>query len=476
MVYLKMPVINIQYHDLINLVGKVIEKEELLEKLPLMGVSIERCEGNEISIEVFPNRPDLLSVEGMARSIRTFFGFENGITSYPLNPPRIQLTIDSSVHAVRPYVVGAVARNVIMDDDTIASLMELQEKLHISVGKNRKKMAIGVHDADRVVPPFTYKAVKPNDVRFIPLGHFEEMTLEEILIRHEKGTEYAHLLAPYDTYPLIVDAHNNVLSFPPIINGQLTALKKETSTIFIDVTGTDLTAAQTALNILSTALAERKYALEQIEIKATSDTLITPTFTPQKTMINIGYVRKILGIQSKKQIKLALNRMGHEVTINGTILTASSPAWRSDILHPIDIVEDIAIGFGYDLFKEKVPKAMTIGKSSSHDTIHQTLIGLGFNEVITLSLSNQEKEATHMGTDIRTDVVELENPISVDNVIIRPSLLPSLFEILAKNRHNDLPQSIYELGDTAVRIDYCIKSKFHRMQIDGRITLKKPRF
>ncbi|HEC75868.1 MAG TPA: phenylalanine--tRNA ligase subunit beta [Thermoplasmatales archaeon] len=442
-----MPVVNVNYNDLISLIGKDIEKDELIEKIPMIGVSLERFENGEISVEVFPNRPDLLGVEGIARAMKSFLEIESGLKKYDVSPPKIFMNVDKSVEKVRPYIGGAVVRNVEMNEETIISLMEMQEKLHFSVGKNRKKMAIGVHDFDKVNPPFLYKAVKPYEIKFVPLGWEEEMTMEEILEKHEKGIEYAYLLKNKDVYPIIQDKNENVLSFPPIINGQLTALSYETRNIFIDVTGTDMNAVLSALNIISTALAERGGKLEQVRIIGKEE-IITPDLTPQKNELQIDYVKKILEIKNKSNIIVALKKMGHDVEEDGNKINVYSPAWRADILHPIDLVEDVAIGYGYERFKESMPKSVTFGKSFSFSKIQNTMIGLGFNEVVTLSLSNPEKEFLKMG--IKGNAVQIENPISTEHSILKQSLLPSLLEILSKNRHNELPQQIYETGDVVL--------------------------
>lgn len=442
-----MPVVNLKYEDLISLIGKDIEKDELVKKIPMIGVSIERVENEEVSVEVFPNRPDLLGVEGIARAIKSFMGIEKGLKKYEVSPPKISLKIDESVEKVRPYIGGAIVRNVKMDEETIVSLMEMQEKLHFSVGKNRKKMAIGVHDFDKVTPPFFYKAVKPDEIKFIPLGWEEEMSMREILERHEKGIEYAHLLKNHEVYPIILDKNENVLSFPPVINGQLTALNYETRNIFIDVTGTDMNAVISALNIISTALAERGGELEQVIIEG-KEKFITPDLTPQKNELKIDYVKKILKIKNLSDIIESLEKMGHDVEERDGNLFVYSPAWRSDILHPIDLIEDVAIGYGYEKFEEIIPESVTFGKSFSFSKIHNTMIGMGFNEVVTLSLSNPEKEFSKMGVEGKA--VEIENPISVEHSIIKQSLIPSLLDILSKNRHNELPQQIYEAGDVVL--------------------------
>lgn len=444
-VYQKMPVINFRYDDFLSLVGKDIEKDEFENKAPLLGISIERFEDNEISIEVFPNRPDLLSVEGMARATRAFFNIEPGLKTYEIKPPIITLTVDKSVQQVRPYIVSAAVHNIEMSEELIVSLMELQEKLHFSVGKDRRKMAIGVHDLDQVKPPFVYKAVPPDSTSFVPLISNKMMTLAEILREHEKGVAYAELVTKFDRYPIILDKNGAVLSFPPIINGQLTALTYATSNIFIDVTGTDKNAVTTALNIITAALAERGGIIEQVKIVDLKEEYNTPDFSPRECTVERSYIEKLLELNDEKTINDALLKMGHNIDITDKTIRVYSPAWRADIIHPVDIIEDIAIGYGYDIFDMVLPKSVTFGSSLSFDTIHHIMIGLGFNDIITLSLSNPEKEFAKM--QYKKTAVELENPISSEQSLIKHSLIPSLLEILNKNKHNDLPQCIYELGD-----------------------------
>lgn len=440
-----MPVVTFNYHDFISLLGREIEKEVLLQRIPMIGAGIERVEGDEISVEIFPDRPDMLSVEGLARAMKNFLGIEKGIRKYEIAPPKVVINVEKSVEEVRPYIAGAVIRNVEFSDEAIASLMEVQEKLHFSIGKNRKKMAIGVHDFDKVEPPFFYKGVKPHEIKFVPLASDEEMDLQEILEKHEKGIEYAHLLKDFEMYPIILDKNGNVLSFPPIINGELTAVTEKTKNIFIDVTGTDKKAVHDALVIIATSLAERGGKLEQVEITGNEK---TPDLTPQYNEVKIEYVEKILKLKDEKEIVDALLKLGHEVKIENGVIMVFSPAWRVDILHPIDIIEDIAKGYGYENFKEMMPKAMTFGSSFSYEKLHQTMIGLGFNEVLTLSLSGKEKEFEKM--EILGNAVEIANPISSEHSIMRQSLIPSLLEILSKNRHHDLPQQIYEIGEVII--------------------------
>ena len=446
-----MPVVTFSYNDFINLLGYKITKDKLIEKLPLIGADLDKVEGDDISIEFFPNRPDLASVEGIARASKAFFDFETGIKKYEVKKSDIITNVDPSIKNVRPYVVTALVKNVTMSDELISSLMELQEKLHGGLGRDRKKLAIGVHNFEPVEPPFIYKAVDPDAVEFVPLNEFESMTLKEILEKHDKGTAYAHLLKDYDKHPLILDKYNNVLSYPPIINGALTQVTPFTTDLFIDVTGWDFKAINYALNIVVTALAERGGQIYSTTVKDKSKTYIVPDLKPKEMSLTVDYTNKILGTKmNANKIINCLKKMGYDASIkNNKEIKILIPSWRADILHEIDLIEDVSIGYGYDKFDTEFPTALTFGKTlpmfNIYEGLRQIMIGLGFNEVTTFTISNHIDEFEKLGLE-KTKSVEIKNPIGEEYSILRISLIPSLLKILRENRHHSLPQQIFELG------------------------------
>lgn len=458
-----MPVVTFNYNDFINLLGHNISKQEIVEKLPMIGGDLDRVDGDEISIEFFPDRPDLASVEGIARASRAFFEFETGLKKYDTKKSDIELIVDPSVKKVRPYIATALVKNITMTDELIASLMELQEKLHLGLGRNRRKVAIGVHNYEPIEPPFTYKAVDPDSVQFVPLNKVESMTMTEILQKHEKGIDYAFILEGFDKHPLIVDKNNNVLSYPPIINGSLTEVTPFTTEIFIDVTGTDQKAVNYALNIIVTALAERGGQIYTTLVKDQKQAYVTPDLKPIHRKLRINYVNKILGTKlDEKQIIKYLQRMGYNATPSKNTITVEIPAWRSDILHEIDLVEDVAVGYGFDKFRIDFPKKLTFGKTlpqqKTHDTLRNIMIGLGFNEVTTFTISNEKDEFTKIGLNIGQRV-QIENPIGEEYTCLRTSLIPSLLKILSENRHHPLPQQIFELGVVVDNTSF--KNQYH---------------
>lgn len=447
-----MPNITVDYQDLISLLRKEISKEELVEKVPMIGAHVEGVTEDEIEFEFFPNRPDLYCVEGIARALRGFFGIEKGLQEYDTRSSGAVLDVEESVQEVRPFVVGGLVREVEMTDFLVRSLMDVQEKLHATLGRRRAKVSIGVHDYDKVKPPFTYKAVEPSNVSFVPLACTESMDLEEILQRHEKGIDYAFILEGFDRYPIIVDVNEEVLSFPPIINGALTTVTEETRNIFLDVTGTDLAGCETALNIVATALAERGGRIETVQVRYPDRNLVTPNLEPRLKKLDVQYANDWIGIsEDAKSIARLLERMRFGVSVKGNLLQVRIPAYRNDVLHPVDLVEDVAIAYGYEKLKDQYPREMTFGSLLPLNDfcfkLADVMVGYGYQEVSTLTLSSIQEQ---VGVE-DSDITKVKNPITQEHTCLRTSLIPSLMHVLKANKHHDLPQRIFEIGDVVVK-------------------------
>ena len=447
-----MPNITLDYYDLIDLLGKEIPKEELIERIPMMGASVEGVEEDELEIEFFPNRPDLYCVEGVARALRGFFGIETGLQVYNVEESDIVMNVDKSVEDVRPYVVAGIVKDVVMTDYLVRSLMDMQEKLHATLGRKRAKVSIGVHDFDKVVPPYTYKAVEPKSVKFVPLASTQMMDLDEILQKHEKGIDYAFILEGLDRYPLIVDKNDDVLSFPPIINGVLTTVTEWTRNIFLDVTGTDLAGCKTALNIVATALAERGGKLESVEVRYPDETLVTPDLEPTVKKLKVEYANDWIGVsENAEQIAEHLERMRYGTMVKGDELEVHIPAYRNDVLHPVDLTEDMAIAYGYENIQDQFPTALTFGSrlplNDFCGELSDLMVGLGYQEVSTLTLSSIQEQ---VGIE-EADITKVRNPITVDHTCVRATLIPSLLYVLRANKHHELPQRLYEVGDVVVK-------------------------
>ena len=449
-----MPVINFSYSDLCGLVGQDLPKALLRERLPMIGADLRSADdaSDEMSFEFFPDRPDLYSVEGIARALRSFLDIEPGLRSYAVGSSDVELRVDSSVSSVRPYIWSALVEGNEVDDPLIRSMMDLQEKLHVTLGRNRRKVAIGLHDSSTVRPPFTYKAVGPHDVSFVPLQGDRTMDLAEILVAHEKGRAYAEVLKGKEAYPVILDSDGEVLSFPPIINGVRTTVTESTRDIFIDCTGTDLNAVRSAVNIVVTALAERGGKVKTVRVSGADGTVRAPDLDPGTMDLDVEYVNRWIGTGlDRSEMARCLMRMGHGATATDDGIRVLIPAYRADVLHPVDLAEDVAVGHGFERFGASLPSRFTYGTADAvadfSSKLRPVMMGLGYTEVTTLTLSSMAEQYDALGLGRDPSAAHILNPVTEDHEVLRASLLPGLMGILRKNKHRELPQRIFESGE-----------------------------
>jgi len=448
-----MPVITLYRDRFSSSVGNPITVEEMAKWLPWMGLDIEEVGPDYVKVEFNPNRIDFSSHAGIARGYSGLRGWKIGLPKYEVKKGEVALNVDPSVSEVRPYVLAAVVRNIKLDYDSVRELMEMQEDLHWGVGRDRRKVSIGVHNMDAVQPPFRYVAREPNAVRFVPLDKTEEMSMQEILEKHEKGIAYRHLVDWAPRYPLIIDSKEQVLSFPPIINGELTRVDSWTKNLFIDVTGTDYKAIARSLNVLVTALADMGASLESVSVNYPDRVVVSPDLAHQRMRLRIDYANRLLGLklsESKVIQSLRKSRLDAKRISKG-ILEVSIPAYRIDIMHEIDLVEEVAIGYGYFRMKPTRPATITTGRQHSAfekaNGVRRVMIGLGFAEAMNFILTNEAAHYEKMRLRVGGGMVRLANPVSAEYSIAREDLLPGLMKNLADNRHESYPQRLFEVSD-----------------------------
>lgn len=426
-------------------IGKI--DEEMQNKIALFGTTVENITEEEIEIDVTPNRPDILSFQGFKRSFLAFLDKKTGLKEYKLNPPQnnFEVQIDSSVKDVRPFTACAIIKKLKFNDTKIKEIIDLQEKLHSTMGRKRKKLAIGIYPLEKIELPIKYKAIEPDKIKFQPLESPKEMSGLEILQRHPTGRDYAHLLAGKIKFPIFEDNAGNILSMPPIINSEKTGrITEETTEVFIECSGFDFETLEKCLNIVATTLADMGGEIYQMKIKDK----ITPNLSTEKMKISTEHVNKKLGLELKeKEIKHLIERMGHNYK-DGIVEIAN---YRTDILHEVDLIEEIAIAYGYDKFEPIIPKIATIGEEDKLATIKrkiaELLIGQNFLEISNYHLTKKQDQFTRMGIPEKQEKghIELEESKTEYN-ILRKDLTHYALKILSENIDAEYPQKIFETG------------------------------
>ncbi len=439
-----MPSISLDKKKVLHYLGKKVNDETLRDRIAMLGTDLESITEDEINVEVFPNRPDMLSEEGFARSLASFLGIRRGLTKYKIHKSKYESNLEKEAIRIRPYVGNAVVKGIKMNDYTIKSLMNMQEKLHGTQCRDRKKASIGVYDLDTIKFPLNYIAVD-KDFSFTPLFSEKKMTVKEILEKHPKGKDYAHLL-PGPKYTVWIDSNEKVLSLPPIINSIDTAVTEKTKNLFVDVTGTHKRTVSETLNIVVSQLAEMGGEIYEIKVNGEP----CPNLDPKSMVLKVNYVNKMLGLDLKPD-KMAtfLHKMGHGAEVHKNSLIVNVPAYRVDILHPIDLVEDVAIAYGYENFREEIPKVSTIGEESKDEIVIRKLANIcaGFSliEVYNYHLTNCNDLFKKMRCQ-KDNIMELLNSKNENYDVIRNTLLPGLMKILSENKHHEYPQIIFEIG------------------------------
>jgi len=418
--------------------------KEIQEKITLFGTPLESISQENIEIEVLSNRPDLISLEGFMRSFKKFLGKEPGLKKYSINKPEkeYKVYVDKSVKEMRPYVSCAIIKNISLNEEKLKDIINLQEKLALTLGRNRKKIAIGIYPLDKITFPLYYTSKEPKDIKYTPLGADRELTADEILMLHPTGRKYEHLLKNQKKYPIFIDSTKKIISMPPIINSELTGrVDAKTKDLFIECTGTDKNAIEKTLIIIATSLAESGGVIYQIEI-IDKEKYNTPNLTNQKIKISLKNTNKLLGLNlTENQISQFLGKMGHNYK-NGV---AEIAPWRIDILHEVDLIEDIAIAYGYNNFIPEIPNISTSGQESKESIIKrkisEILIGLELLEISTYHLIKPEEVENY---NIK-DALELLDSKS-EYKYLRPNLLIPMLRISSENKDAEYPQKLFEIG------------------------------
>ncbi|QZA87540.1 phenylalanine--tRNA ligase subunit beta [Salinarchaeum sp. IM2453] len=507
-----MPVVEVDPDELRNLTGVDKSDQDLIDDLFALGLELEgRTEEGALELEFAPDRLDRLSVEGIARSLRYQYGMDRGVDVPNTNEPDWTIEVDENVPEQRPYVTGAIARNVDLDENTLTSLIQLQEKLHATMGRQRKKGAIGIHDltmlkgeslteatSEEPAKRIKYTGIAPDEDKFVPLESSAEMTPETVIREHPTGQEYGSIVENYDRMPAIYD-DIGLFSFPPVINGRRTEVTTKSRDLFIEMTGTDQWTIDRMLSIVCYALAARGATIEEVNVEYDSETtgeyagseLARPDLSTREKTVTHDRIETIVGVDFDPEEVIDLfERSGlsavREETDETVEYTVEIPSYRTDVLHPVDLIDDVGRAYGFNKLDPKYPDVSTVGerheRSRHEEAVRRSLVGLGFEDMLNFHMINEEENFRRMSLPIPDSVsiaegeiaieeyrenedqnVEgitadmigidvpptIKEPYSEEYTTLRTWVLPSLLMVLERNTHREYPQNLAEIGFTA---------------------------
>jgi phenylalanyl-tRNA synthetase beta chain len=480
-----MPVVDVHPDELRDLTGHDEKSdEEFKEDLFALGLEFEgETEEGAFQLEFGPDRLDRLSVEGVARSLRYQYGDSRGVYVPKTNDPDFTFVVDEDVPDERPYVTGAIIRGVDLDEDALDSLIQLQEKLHATMGRKRAKGAIGIHDLTMIKGEvlteesggnsITYTGVDPDGDTFVPLDADAEMTPAEVLERHQTGQTYADLVSEYDRYPAIYD-ELGLFSFPPVINGRRTEVSTESRELLVELTGTDQWTIDRMCNIVCYALDARGATIEEVEVEYESGSLVRPDFEVDTKHVSHDRIETMLGVDLEpREVVDLFERSGLDANADDgadadaesddVVYEVSIPPYRVDVLHPLDLIDDVGRAYGFNELEPRYPNVGTVGgrheRSRLEDAARNSLVGLGFEDMLNFHMTSEAEVYDRMRVEPGSsvlgggDAAEITGPYSEDYTILRTWALPSLLMVLENNTHRAYPQDLAEIGLVAERDD-----------------------
>ncbi|KAK6734389.1 hypothetical protein RB195_017898 [Necator americanus] len=448
---------------------EITSEKAAVEKERGQGAAGDELSESEVyKIDIPANRYDLLCVEGLARALRIFKN-ELKRPNYILKRPEgllQQIIVSKETAAVRPFVVGAILRDIAFDADSYTSFIDLQDKLHQNICRKRTLVAIGTHDLDTVSGPFKYTADLPEEIRFAPLNQTKQFSAKELMDFYSADSHlkaYLPIIRDKERYPVIYDSNGVVCSMPPIINGEHSKITLNTKNVFIEATATDLQKAIVVLDTVVTMFSQycqKPFTIEPVEVVYEQDARkeVYPILSSREIVVRVSEINTKIGFQLDAQtMAVLLTRMSLKAdVINENTLKVTIPPTRHDILHECDVAEDVGVAYGFNKLVHRLPESNTVAEAFPLNKLSDLLRGevaaAGWTEALNFALCSREDISTRLRDDTALNhAVHISNPKTQEFQVARSSLLPGLLKTLSSNRDMPLPLKLFELQDIVLK-------------------------
>ena len=418
------------------------------------------------------NRPDLWSVEGIARQLRGGIPLPGRPYSFLERAAKRErgtvpdISVDPGLSAVRPFLGGFRATGGTLGEEGLAGLIGTQERLSELFGRKRADLAIGVYPLKgrkEISFPLSFRLADPDVTRFVPLGEEGPRSLREVVATHPKGIAYGSLVSSHSAWPVLADAQGEILSLPPVINSQTSgAVVAGDRDLFVEATGNDPQRILLALNILAANLTDRGFHVDPLLSKGEGWDLLAPASPGISVFVPAGLPARVLGCGTDPQDFIevllgfgypALSRKGKGTKGEGGSgegFEVLQPFYRDDLLGAVDVVEDYLVARGFESFAPLMPRAFTAGSKAPRITVENRIrtafLGMGFTELLSNILTGEPAVTARLGRagDL---LVRIDNPASLHYAVVRPTLLSGLLAAESRSARHPYPHRLFEVGE-----------------------------
>ncbi|MCL5430555.1 MAG: phenylalanine--tRNA ligase subunit beta, partial [Candidatus Marsarchaeota archaeon] len=417
-------------------------------------MEVEAIEETHIVLNITPNRPDLLDFMGLVRALDNYTGKRTPKENfYKLSGEApITIKVDKAVKKIRPYIAGLVVNNANLSGNMLKYLINFTEKYADTYGRKRKKIAIGVHNLAKIKGMLTYTASP--DERFVPLNSSKEMSFAEIMKEHAKGVEYQDTVPVYGKsarYPMLKD-DEKIIAMIPITNSEATKITESTKNLFIDITGTSRKAVRETADLLACSFIYAGAEAYPVKIQYDSKDEQAPILEYNEIKVRMSNADKTLGVEAGRHDVIALaNKMGYTAAKLGGSVLFYVPPYRVDVLNEQDIIEDIAIAYGYDNIEPIPIVSHSTGLSNEindfENKVAVHMLGMGYLEAVNLILTNERVNYANMlAKEDKDSTIKLADSKSTEITMVRTGLLPGLLKNLSESMNERMPQRLFEIG------------------------------
>ncbi|MCH8519893.1 MAG: phenylalanine--tRNA ligase subunit beta [Nanoarchaeota archaeon] len=454
----------------LNELNKYSQKElsidEISQTLIDIGMDLKGVnedENPELKIEITAEKFDMISSIGISRAINSYLELQDPIIEIPLKRGREKVIVDKSVQEVRPKTVAAIVRNLELTEEKLQTIIDVQEKIHESFGRHRKKAAIGVYPINNITFPIHFKALEPEKIKFQPLESDVEMSAIDMIKNHATCKKYAHLLEGARVYPIFSDSKDNILSLPPLINSHDTGrVEISHRDLFMEVSGHNEHHLHNVLVTLVSVLEQMGGEIEsmQVEYAHENNYVYELNLNPKAKVLTREYISSLVGVEftNEEIIRLGKKMMYQVKEINQNELEFTIPCYKLDIFSACDIADDIARAYGYNNIESISPQIPMIGEeinfSKLRREIRQICANQGNLELYTYMLTSTQNQFDKMSKDVNSEqFIKIKDAAEEGINMMRTRLIAEMLHSLHLNRKVKYPQRVFEVGMTIQRDD-----------------------
>ncbi len=451
-----------------RLVGKSIDFDKIAQQATKMGVEFEGADSTEMRFQITANRPDLLDIVGFARALKNFM-HKSKKFSYKMksSAPYLEINVGKDVSGIRPFISGIVAKNIDFDDQSLKHLLNFSEKFSDIFGRHREKLAIGMHNLDKIGTVLKYDAFP--DQEFVALGEKKSMLFSKVLETNKKGIEYGDIITCHKTqncYPALKDL-DGVLALIPVVNSERTKISTSTHNMFIDMTGTSKYVVDKAADMFAATLMDMGADIYPVKVNYGKKSNVFPIMEERSISIPLGQIDEVLGVSVGFNNALSLaEKMGYACSYLNKKIVFKIPSYRLDILTDQDIIEDMAIAYGYEYIANmpiySTQTGMLEERTEKNRKLSAIMTGLGFGEMMNSYLTSENENFNKMRVAAnQSKYIKLKNSKTGSITMMRTWILPSLLKNFSLSVHEKMPQKIFEADVVFALANKMPSEKYH---------------